>query len=60
MAKSATKASLASNFSPPPGRKGKAEPISDEAPALVVCIHILRPMTQGKKRAQRQEANREQ
>jgi len=49
MAKPAMKPSAQSDYirSPRPG--GKAETISEGAPGIMVCIHILRPMARGKK-----------
>lgn len=58
MATGSKKQSPQSDFSTPPGRRGKDED-PGEAPALVVAIHILRPMAQ-KRRGKRQETDREQ
>lgn len=50
-----------SEYAPPPRRRDKGVPIPEEPPGIMVCIHVvLRPMTQGKKWALRQEVNREE
>lgn len=59
MATRAKTSSQLSTFERPP-RRGKGEPVSEEGPGIMVCIHVLRPMTQPKKRAQRQEGDREE